>query len=317
VQRVPGVESAAIDCSAPLSGISLRYPFLVEGRPRNAGSPDEAVFHATSADFFRTLRIPLAQGRALDARDHERSTKVCVISQALARQLFPDENPIGRRIQVLPWILREYREIVGVVGDVRQDNLADNPPPQIYVPQSQSPWFFSTLLVRTDGRSVSPAALQAALRRADPTASFNLGSLDRSIAATTTVPRLRAILFGVFGAIALGLSVFGIHASMAFSVRQRVREIGVRMAMGAGPGDVLREVLLRTARLAAAGVGIGLLGATALMQALRGTLHAVQPVDPWTLAALALLLPLAALAASLLPAIAAARLHPTAALQHE
>ena len=317
VRRLPGVEAAAFDSSAPLCGITLRYPFWVQGRPRAEGSADDAVFNAVSPDFLKTLRLPLMRGRFIAATDERAGPKVCVINQTLADRLFPGENPLGKRIQTVAFLVRDYREVVGVVGDVKQDNLSDPPPPQIYVPQAQSPWFFATLLVRIRGGAAQMPALQAALRRADPSLALNIRPLADNIAQTATQPRLRAALFGLFGAIALGLSAFGIYASMAFTVSQRTREIGLRMALGATPAGILAWMLGRAARLCALGVAAGLLGSVAFGRLLRGLLHGVAPADPLVLGLLAVFLPLVVLAASALPALAAARLNPTQALQQE
>lgn len=317
VRRLPGVEAAAFDSSAPLCGITLRYPFWVQGRPRTEGSADDAVFNAVSPDFLKALRIPLVRGRFIAATDERPGLKVCVINQTLANRLFPGENPLGKRIQTVAFLVRDYREVVGVVADVKQENLSDPPPPQIYVPQAQSPWFFATLLVRIKGGAAQLPALQAALRRADPSLALNITSLENNIARTATQPRLRAALFGLFGVLALGLSAFGIYASMAFTVSQRTREIGVRLALGATPAGILRWVLERAIRLCAIGVAIGLVGAVALGQLLRGLLYGVEPADPVVLALLAVFLPLVVLAASAVPALAAARLNPTQALQQE
>src|SRR5690606_34143695 len=114
LQRTPGVEAAAIDSSAPLCGITLRYPFWVQGRPRTEGNADEAVFASVTPDLLETLKLPLRRGRFIEDRDTRTSAPVCVINEALARRIFPDENPLGRRIQVLPWLSHEYREIVGI-----------------------------------------------------------------------------------------------------------------------------------------------------------------------------------------------------------
>jgi putative ABC transport system permease protein len=317
VRRVPGVQSAGISSSAPLCGITLRYPFWVQGRAQTDGDANEAVFNSVSTDFLRTLRIPLVQGRGLDDRDDAKAPKVCLINQTLAKRLFGTANPLGQRIQTLPWLAREYREIVGVVADVKQENLSDPAPAQIYVPQQQSPWFFTTLVVRAQGGTALTGAIQAALRRADPTASMTIRSLEDNIAISATVARLRTALFGLFGAVALGLSAFGIYASMAFTVSQRLREIGVRMALGASPVRVLAETLGRAGRLVAAGIVTGLVGALALAQLLRGLLYGVEPHDPWVLASLLVFVPLVALAASAHPAFMAARLNPVQALQRE
>ncbi|MBI2513619.1 MAG: ABC transporter permease [Opitutae bacterium] len=317
VRRVPGVQSAGISSSAPLCGITLRYPFWVQGRARTDGDADDAVFNSVTADFLRTLRIPIVQGRGLDTRDDAQAPKVCLINQTLAKRLFGTANPLGQRLQTLPWLASEYREIVGVVADVKQDNLSEPPPAQLYVPQQQSPWFFTTLVVRAQGGTALTGAIQAALRRADPTASMTIRSLEDNIARSATLPRLRTVLFALFGGVALGLSAFGIYASLAFTVSQRTREIGVRMALGASPVRVLGETLGRTGRLVALGIAAGLVGALALAQLLRGLLYGVEPADPWVLAGLLVFVPLVALAASAHPAIAAARLNPVHALQHE
>ena len=317
VLRLPGVSSAAVNSSAPLCGISLRYPLTVERDTRPEATPDEAVFNAVSPGYVQALRVPLLRGRDLRESDVSTAVKVCLVNQALATRLFGDGDPIGRRVRIVPWLLSDYREIVGVVGDTRQDNLADPPPAQIYVPQAQSPWFFSTLLVRAQGGMAMARSLQAALQRVDPTASFTLRSLDENIARTTLVPRLRTFLFACFGAAALGLSLLGIYASMAFGVRQQVREIGVRMALGATPGTVFRQVLGRAARLAGLGVGLGLLLSLVLAQILRGTLEGALAPEPWVLLSLSALLPFAALFACAAPAAGAARLDPARALQSE
>jgi predicted permease len=318
LRREPGVESAALNSSAPLSGITLRFPFSVEGRPVEQGESDEAVFNAVSEDYFKTLRIPVVSGRGFDSREDfvsGRTHPVCIINQTFAKRLFGDTNPLGRRIRTMPWMVRGYREIIGVVGDVKQDSQADEPTLQLYVPQRQSPWFFTTLVVRA--RSTSAAALESAIRRGDPLLSMNTQTMENAIALTTTQPRLRTLLFGLFAVVALGLSVFGIYASISFTVEQRTREIGVRMALGATPSAVVQWLLTRVTLLAAAGVALGAIGALATTQWLRGSLYGVRPADPLVLGSLALVLPAAVLAAAYFPARRAARLDPVRALQSE
>lgn len=318
VRREPGIEGVTLNSSAPLSGITLRYPFWVEGRPAEEGNADEAVFNSVGTDYFQTLRVPLRRGRWFDGRDDAKAAAthpVCIINQTLAARLFGEADPIGKRIRTLPWMVRGYREIVGVVGDVKQDSQADDPTPQLYVPQRQSPWFFSTVLVRAKG--VSAATVQAAMRRADATLTMSVHTMEENLAWAATQPRLRAGLFGLFAAVALGLSAFGIYASISFTVGQRTREIGVRMALGAGPTTIVGWILGRAARLAGIGVLAGLGGALALTQLLRGALYGVAPADPLVLGALALLLPAVVIAAAGWPALRAARLEPTRALQTE
>lgn len=318
LRREPGVEAVALNSSAPLSGITLRFPFTVEGRPVEQGDSDEAVFSSISTDYFKTLHVPLHRGRLFDERDDAdagRSRPVCIINQAMAKRLFGEADPIGRRIRTMEWMVRGYREIVGVVGDVKQDSQADEPTSQLYVPQLQSPWFFTTVMVRANG--VSAAVLQSAVRRVDPVLAIDVYTMDEALARTTTQPRIRAVLFGIFAVVALGLSAFGIYASISFTVGQRTREIGVRMALGAAPQVIVRWILGRVMSLAGLGVVAGGLGALGVMRWLRGALYGVTPADPWVLGGLALFLPAVVCAAAFCPALRAARLQPSQALQSE
>ena len=317
VRREPGVEGATLNCSTPFTGIVLRYPFSVEGRPADADNADEAVFNAVTEDYFRILRVPLLRGRAFTAADDFKAAgnrPVCIISRMLAQRLFGDADPLGRRLRTLPWLVNGWREVVGVVGDVKQTTQADDPVPQLYVPQRQSPWFFTTVLVRTNA---SAATIQHAMRRADPTLTMSIRTMEENLALAATQPRLRTALFGLYAAVALGLSAFGIYASMSFTVGQRTREIGIRMALGATPRGIRRWVLARAATLAGLGVAAGLAGALGLVRLLRGALYGVAPADPLVLGLLVGFLPAVVLAAAWLPAWRAARLEPTRALQTE
>lgn len=318
IRREPGVESVALNCSTPLTGITLSYPFWIQGRPVEEGNVDEAVFNSVSADYFKTMRVPVLRGRGFEERDDLKADDngerpVCIINQTLAKRLFGDTDPIGQCIRILTFIVPDWREIVGVVSDVKQNTQSDEPTPQLYLPSRQTPWFFSTIVVRTKGSMV--AAVQQAMRRADPTLTMSVRTMEENIALSATQPRLRTTLFGLFAAVALGLSTFGIYASMSFTVGQRTREIGMRMALGASPGEILRWVLARAAVLAGIGVAAGLVGAIGLTELLRGALYGVTPADPLVLGSLALLLSVVVIAAAFFPALRAARLSPTRALQ--
>jgi putative ABC transport system permease protein len=212
-------------------------------------------------------------------------------------------------------MVRGYREIVGVVGDVKQDSQADEPTAQLYVPQLQSPWFFTTVLVRS--RGVSAAVLQTAIRRVDPMLAITVHTMDEAMARSATQPRLRAMLFGLFAAVALGLSAFGIYASISFTVGQRTREIGVRMALGAAPLVIIRWILGRAVALVGGGLIGGVAGALVVTRWLRGTLYGVSPADPSVLGGLALFLSAVVVATAFFPARHAARMDPSRALQSE
>ena len=318
IRREPGVESVALNSSVPLTGITLRYPFWVEGRAVEDGNTDDAVFNSISQDYFHVLQVPLIRGRHFTDHDDLKASAthaVCIINQTLAKRLFGEADPLGKRIRTLPWSVSGWREIVGVVGDVKQNTQSDDATAQLYVPSLQSPWFFSTVVVRTKG--VSAATIQNAMRRADPQLTMSVRTMEENIARSATQPRLRTTLFGLFALVALGLSAFGIYASMSFTVGQRTREIGVRMALGASPGEIVRWVLAHAARFAGFGVTVGLVGAVALTRFLQGILYDVSPVDPLVLGSLVLILPAVVLSAALLPALRAARLEPVRALQIE
>ncbi len=318
VRREPGVELATLNCSAPMSGITLRYPFWVEGRPLEEGNADEAVFNAVDVDYFRTLRVPLRRGRWFDQRDDASAAEtrpVCLINQSLAQRLFGADDPVGRRIRMLPWMVSGYREVIGVVGDVKQESLADEPTPQVYVPQQQSPWFFTTVLVRTRGANAT--MLQAAIRRADPTLTMAVETMEDALARSTLGPRVRAAAFAGFGGVALALSVLGIHANVTFLTAQRRREIGLRMALGATRAAMVRWVLGAAGRWVVVGGAAGLVLAFAAARLLRSLLPGVTASDAKVPLMLALFLAGVALAAALVPAWRAARLDPQRALQSE
>lgn len=318
LQSTAGVEQVAIDASTPLTGITLPFPFWVFGRERRDSDAATAVYNPVSEQFFALLEIPLLRGRRFTEQDGSGGAPVAVVNQTFARRYFPGEDPIGRRILLLPWVSNQYREIVGIVGDVRQDNPAAEPPPQVYVPQKQMPWIFTTLLVRLRaGTPASQALIRDALQRVEPTLPVHLVTMAASRRQLTAEPMLYAVLLGGFAAVALGLAVLGVYASMAYLVVQRTREIGVRLALGATPAGVVRHFLRRFGGSVAGGAAGGVLGALLVANGLRGLLFGVAPRDPATLALLAVLLPAVALVACALPAWRAARRPPMQALQAE
>jgi predicted permease len=316
-KSVPGVEAAAVDASPPLSGITLRFPYTMAGQTREDGAGNDAVFNPVTDGFFDTLRLRLVAGRFLSATDDERGQAVVVVNETLARRLTPDGAALGQRLRLVPWLSRAEHEVVGIVRDTRQDNLVDAPPAQLYVPQRQAPWFFSTLLVRVRaGQPLPLRALREALGRADAGLAVEFRSLDDAIAATAVQARLLSRLFAIFGALALGLTLFGIYAALAFAVAQRTREFGLRMALGAGPLTVVAQMAREIGLLFASGLGLGLAGALALGGALRSQLFEVGAHDPFALAVVGSALALAAFAAAAVPAWRASLVPPASALRH-
>lgn len=317
LRSVPGVVSSSVDCSAPFCGVALTYPLTIEGRVSDPGQADEAVFHSVGSDYFDTLGLRLVTGRLPAPGLSEKDPAVVVINETLARRLFPGTDPVGRRLKTLPWLFGEWREIIGVVADARQSSLALPAPPALYVPQQQSPWFFSTLMIRTRPEGVSANSIQAALREVDPSLAIDLRSLVDNIALSAIESRLQATVFTAFGVVAVALSGFGIFASTSFAMGMRRREVGLRMALGASPARVCRWILEDAARPTLLGLAAGLPLALAGAGLLRGLLFGVGAFDPVALGLVVLLVVAVTLVAALAPALQAARLNPAQALQRD
>ena len=314
VQAVPGVASAAINASAPLNGITLSYPSWRQGTTTDADNALEAVYAPISDDFFKTLQIPVHAGRTFTEHDRADGAPVCVVNETYARRMFPDGNAIGQSVMILPWMGPVYREIVGIVGDTKQTLLSEPPPPQIYVPDEQMPWFFSTLLVRLDRPAVANA-VTAALRAHDNTLPVLATSLRENIAQSSTTSRLYAYLFTGFAGLALGLSAFGLHASLRFSLEQRIKEIAIRIALGASPTSIRQLLLGRAGRLTGIGLGIGTAFAIPASYLLRGSLYGIAPSDPITYVLLIGLIAMVTTLTALPLAYRASRIPPATVLQ--
>lgn len=286
--------------------------------PKQAGYADYA---AVSEGYFRTMGIPLVRGRLFDDRDGADAPHVALISESLARVKWPGQDPLGRSIEFgnMDGDLR-LMTIVGVVGDVREDNLETPPRPTIYVNYRQRPQRTGqfSLVMRTAG---DPAAVIAPARKIihelDPDVPPNTNTFTAIFAASTNARRFNLVLLGIFAGTALLLAIAGIYGVLAYSVARRTREMGVRMALGAGAGNVLRLVLGQAMITATVGVVLGLAGSFALMRFLRSMLFEVGTADPLTFAAVAVLLFAVALLASYLPARRATKVDPIVALRYE
>src|SRR3954465_438772 len=286
--------------------------------PKNGGSADYA---SVSEGYFRSLAIPLLSGRLFNDGDTMDAPHVALISQSLAREKWPNENPIGRTIEFgnMDGDLR-LLTVIGVVGDVREGSLEKPPRPTIYVNYRQRPqatYRFSTV-VRTAG---DPASVIASARKImldlDPDVPPSTSSFTTIFAASTSGRRFNLLLFGIFAATALLLAVAGIYGVLAYSVARRTREMGVRMALGASAGNVMRLVLGQAAVTTGIGVFLGIVGSFILMRSLQSMLYEVGAADPLTFAAVALLLLIVALLAAYLPARRATKVDPNVALRYE
>jgi putative ABC transport system permease protein len=322
VRSVPGVKAAGTVDVLPLSGGNNTANFVVEGNaPPIPGHENEANVRSISPNYFHDMGIPLLGGRAFDGRDHVDSPKTLIVNRTLVRRFFGNENPVGKRIKFTYDEKETFREVVGVVGDENQISLDAEPRPVIYGSYLQEPDPSLNVVVRTAGRPESyTSALRKAILAVDPDLLISdVTSMGRLIAdaPSTFLRRYPAFLIGVFAAAALLLAAVGLYGIMAFAVGHRTREIGIRMALGARQGDVVAMILRDGGRLLLAGLSLGVVGALASTRLLSGLLFGVRPDDPGTLLAVALLLSVAALFASYLPARRAAKIDPISALREE
>lgn len=324
VQSEPGVLVAAISNRYPFEPEiitggpeSVSFSFQVEGRTLEPGqSPPVSTFAAVSPDYFKALSIPLKEGRLFAESDDEKGPLVVIINEAMKRQLWPNESPIGKRVSNDGG--EHWGTIVGIVGDVREFGLEHRPIPEIYAPQklSLSP---GVLIVRT---AVEPRSMAKALTRAvhdvdSQMAVSHILTLEQARYESMASPRVTASLLGIFAGLALAIATAGIGGIMALMVNQRVREIGIRIALGARPGNILQMVLGQGMLLAVLGIGIGIAGAIALTGLVKSLLFEVPPTDVVTFSGVGLTLLVAAALASYLPARRAAAVDPNVALRAE
>ena len=323
VRALPGVRSASGVFGLPFSEIDAQTGFDIEGRPIAKADRPLTSYMAIKPDYFRTLGIPILEGRDFTLRDDLKASPVAIINETLARQFFPHQDPVGQRIQ--PGISNGYggkkpmREIVGVVGDVKVHSLAAGPQAQCYVPLSQGPSGLMTVVVRTDTdpKTLVPAVRStvAALDKNVPT--YNIKTLDQSLSQSVAPPRFITLLLGIFAGLAMVLAAVGLYGLMAYSVVQRTHEIGVRMALGAERAHVLKLVVGQGLTLTLMGVAVGLGGALGLTRFLSSLLFGMKPTDPLTFAVASVLLTGVALLASYIPARRATKVDPMVALRYE
>jgi putative ABC transport system permease protein len=319
LRRIPGVVSVGSIQFPPLGGLISATGFWVAGRPvpQHGDEPVTQVSIVTPG-YFRTMGIPLLQGRVFEDHDRPGAPQVTVINQTLARQFFPDVNPIGQKLFV-EWGRKTPYEIVGVAGDVKQEGLDKRAAPTVYFPNAQEPNSGATIVIRA---SVEPLTLARSVT--DVVHSYDkdqtvadIRPLDVLLSKSVASPRFQSLLLGCFAALALLLAGIGVFGVMSYLVVQRRHEIGIRMALGAQQGLVLRMIVGQGLLLAAIGAAAGLLGAFALTRYLRTLLFEVSATDPAIFAGVTVILCAVAAAASWLPAYRATHIDPLKALRYE
>src|ERR1051325_8133776 len=321
VSAVPGVQDVGMINTLPLSK-GPTGGFYVEGQPPT--TPDKwpsGNYRSVSPNYFRAMSVPMVQGRAFTEQDKEGAPGVMIVNQELAHRVFPGENPVGKRIsfgspdpnQVIWW------EIVGVAANVRSLELKEEPTPEFYFSSLQNPFQGMSLVIRS---SAEPSGLSAAVRQivAEVDKSVpvsNVQTMDHIVSESITPPRFNLFLLALFGTVAMLLSAAGIYGVTAYTVTQRTHELGIRLALGAQVGDVLKMILGQGMAVIGIGLVIGLAAAFALVRLLRSFLFGVGEKDPFTFVVITVLLLIVALIACYIPARRATKVDPLEALRAE
>jgi putative ABC transport system permease protein len=322
LSALPGIESAAGITPLPMSGGEFRTLVEIEGRPVAKSEQPPSSIRIIAADYFRTMRIPLLQGRQFTQQDSADANPVVIVNESLARQFFPGENPIGKHIR--PGISADskpprMREIVGVVGNVKFRDLATDFDSESYIPWEQLPIGSMTIIARAENNPYALAKpIGETVRSIDPDIpTYNSKTVESYLAGTIAAPRFNTFLLTIFAGLALLLTAIGLYGVISYSVAQRTHEIGIRMALGAEPSHMLRLVIGQGLRIALVGVGLGLVAAIALTRFLSSLLFGVTSSDPLSFASVVALLLGVVLFACYIPARRAMRVDPMVALRHE
>lgn len=324
IRALPGVISAAGAIPLPLSDSQFNISFNLLDHPVPVANEPSAAFYVVVPSFFETMQIPLVRGRTFDERDQRNSAPVMIVTQEFAKTYFPGEDPIGRRVKIGAGegparANYKIREIVGVVGDIRNSDLARPAAAAYYIPLPQLMWGPPTLTIRTQG---DPNAITGEIRKIltsmDPDAPlYSVRTMEDYLALDLGRARFQTVLLGLFAAIALLLTAVGLYGVMSYTVVQRTSEIGIRMALGANKKEVLGMIFARSFSMTGIGLLLGVLGAFVLSRLLSSLLYEVKPADPLTFIAVVLVLGAVSLLASYVPARRAARVDPMVALRHE
>lgn len=322
LSALPGVKSASAGWPLPMSDSNATISFTIEGRPVAKGDEPSESLGVIMPGYFETMHVPLLSGRNFGEQDGTHTLPVMMVNQTFARKYFPQENPVGKRIEPSLGdgvINHPMREVVGVVGDIKRRGLTAAAEPQYYLPYSQAVITNPFLTIRASG---DPAALEGALRAAvheldKSVPVYQVAPLDDYIAKSAALPRFQTLLLTCFAGIALLLAAIGLYGLLSYMVVQRTLEIGVRMALGAEKSDVLRMIVRRGMTLALLGLGTGLMISVMVTRLLSGILYGIHPSDPLTFVTMTGVLLLVSLFASSIPAYRAAQLDPIETLREQ
>jgi putative ABC transport system permease protein len=334
IEALPGVRAAAATVMLPVEGIGLDLPFTIDGRPPTKGNlyNGDELWRFGSPHFFSALRVPLLRGRVFDQRDTGNSSRVLIVNEAFVKKYWPKGDPIGQRITIGKGLGPEFdepaREIVGIVGNVREMGLGQSDRPVMYVPQSQITDGLTKLannviplswIIQT---AVDPSSLSAAIQREiqsvdSQLAASKIRTMDQVISQSTARQNFNMLLLTIFAGLALLLAAIGIYGLMSYTVEQRTQEIGIRMALGADRSDMLKLVVRQGMLLTGIGIVIGLAASFGLNRLLANLLFGVKTTDPVTYASVAAILVSVALLASYIPARRATKIDPLVALRYE
>ncbi len=317
INAVPGVLSTAAISRLPLNPGNSTRSVEIQGRTSPPSADVTPDFLVATPGFFPSMGIPIVRGRDFTPRDTGTAPTVAIVNEAMARYFWPAQDPIGKLIKV--GVQENWSPVVGVVSNIRQHHLDQAPRPAVYVPYEQDTWPFMAFVVRTGMEpAAAVSAVRAAVRSVDKDQPiYNVRTMDEVVSASLASKRLSMVLLGLFALVAVALACIGIYGVMAYAVAERTHEIGVRMALGAKSGAVLRLVVVHGLRLAFVGIAAGLILSLAAARLLSRLLYGVSPWDPLTFAGIALLLVSMAAVASLIPARRAVQVDPVIALRIE
>ena len=322
VKALPGVVTAAAIEPLPMSGSEIRVAVEIEGHPVARSDEKLSSIRVITEDYFRTMQIPLLQGREFQEQDSAEAAPVVIINEALAQQFFPGENPIGKHIR--PGISTDekpsrMREIVGVVGNVKYQDLSSEWTPESYIPFAQLPFEAMTIVTRGANNPyiLAKPTAEAVLSVDKDVPTFQVRTVEDYLNGTIAIPRFNTFLLGMFAGLALVLTAVGLYGVISYSVAQRTHEIGIRIALGGQPRDMLRLVVGQGLRLALVGVGLGLVVALFFTRFVSSLLFGITPADPISYAGVVLLLLGVVLLACYIPARRAMRVDPMVALRYE